>query len=493
MSYIKGQLVLSKQILNILPSALLFMDADGIIERINDEAIHELELDNTDVKGKNISEIISILRNHQNIIPDLLEELKHEEKIIDFPKATFIKSELQNVRFIAEGRIASVFSKKKLSQIVLSFRNIEGELTQQHIINMALSLTKIYPWFYDMEKRKLIIDARWFRHFNIPTKDYTMTEEEFAACLHPDDRDNLMKALADQIAGKLNTEAFTYRLRRSDGTWEWFEEQSLYLEQIEGAPYRIIGACQSIQEHKNAEEKLMIARDKAEQSDKLKSAFLANMSHEIRTPLNAIVGFSNLLVSGEMEIGSEERKEFASIINHNCEQLLVLISDIIDMSKIESNSIEFKMQKQSLNHILSEVYQCQSLNIPKKIEFRLELPEEDTEIMIDANRLKQVINNLINNAIKFTKYGHITLGFHTPQDGKVGIYVKDTGMGMPKEKVEHIFERFYKVDSFKPGAGLGLSICKTIIEHMQGEITVSSVEGKGSNFTVSIPMSHASI
>lgn len=278
-----------------------------------------------------------------------------------------------------------------------------------------------------------------------------------------------MNALTNQIAGNLNTEAFTYRLKQSDGSWEWFEEQSLYLEQIEGAPYRIIGACQSIQEHKNAEEKLMFARDKAEQSDKLKSAFLANMSHEIRTPLNAIIGFSNLLVSEEMD--GEESKEFVSIINQNCEQLLVLISDIIDMSKIESNSIEFKIQKQSLHQILSEIYQCQSLNIPSKIEFRLELPEEDTEIMIDTTRFKQVINNLINNAIKFTMYGHITLGSKILQNGTIDIYVKDTGMGMPQEKLAHIFERFYKMDSFKPGAGLGLSICKTIIEHMQEKST----------------------
>ena len=159
MSYIKGQLVLSKQILNILPSALIFMDADGTIERINDEAVKELDLEDEDVTGKSIFEIISIVQNHQNITSTLIEELKQEEKIIDFPKGTFIKSELKKGRFIAEGRIASVFSKKKLSQIIISFRNIEGELTQQHIINMALSLTKIFPWFYDMEQRKLIIDA----------------------------------------------------------------------------------------------------------------------------------------------------------------------------------------------------------------------------------------------------------------------------------------------------------------------------------------------
>lgn len=488
MSYIKGQLVLSKQILNILPSALIFMDADGTIERINDEAVKELDLEDEDVTGKSIFEIISIVQNHQNITSTLIEELKQEEKIIDFPKGTFIKSELKKGRFIAEGRIASIFSKKKLSQIIISFRNIEGELTQQHIINMALSLTKIFPWFYDMEQRKLIIDARWFKHLGIPTKDYTLTEEEFASYLHPDDREILMNALANQIAGILNTEAFTYRLRRSDGTWEWFEEQSLYLEQIEGAPYRIIGACQSIQEHKSVEQKLMIARDKAEQSDKLKSAFLANMSHEIRTPLNAIVGFSNLLVCGDIEIGSSESKEFVSIINKNCEQLLVLISDIIDLSKIESNSIEFKMKKQPLNYILSDVYQCQLLNMPEKVEFILQQPKEALEIVTDDTRLKQVINNLINNAIKFTTHGSIALGYKALSDNTVEIFVNDTGIGMSKEKLAHIFDRFYKVDSFKPGAGLGLSISKTIIEHMQGEITVTSEEGKGTHFTITIPI-----
>ena len=493
MSSIKEQLVLSKQILNTLPSAIIFMDANGTIEHINDEAINELDLGNTDVIGKNISEVLSILRNHKNSIPELIEELKQEEKIIDFPKVTFAKGKQLNIQFIAEGRIGSLFSEKKPSQIILSFSNMEGKLAQQHIINMALNLTQTYPWYYDLEKKKLIIDARWFKHFDIPTKDNELTKEEFAAYLHPDDRDKLMNALINHIAGNLNTKKFTYRLKRNDGTWEWFEEQSLYMEQIEGIPYRIIGACQSIQEHKNTEETLMIARDKAEQSDNLKSAFLANMSHEIRTPLNAIVGFSNLLVSGEIDMGSKESKEFVSIINQNCEQLLVLISDIIDMSKIESNTIEFKAQKQSLNHTLSEIYQCQLLNIPKRIEFRLQLPEEDTEIIIDATRLKQVINNLINNAIKFTMYGNITLGCKASHDNTVEIYVKDTGVGMPKEKLEHIFDRFYKVDSFKPGAGLGLSICKTIVEHMQGEITVTSIEGEGTNFFITIPRNQTSI
>lgn len=494
MNCIKGQLVLSEQILNILPSAIIFMSADGRIEYINDEALHTLGLVETKVIGRNIFDTLSILRNYQDIIPELLEELKQGERIIDFPNATFIRSKSHNTRFIAEGRIASVFSDGRLSQIILSFRNIEGELTQQHIINMALGLTKIFPWFYDMEQRKIIIDARWFKHLGIPTRDFTLSEEEFASYVHPDDRNILMNALADQIAGKLNVETFTYRLRRGDGTWEWFEEQSLYLEKIEGAPYKIIGACQSIQDHKNVENNLMIARDKAEESDRLKSAFLANMSHEIRTPLNAIIGFSNLLVSGEVEMGSNESKDFVSIINQNCEQLLVLISDIIDLSKIESNSIEFKTRKSVLNNILRDIYNSQKLNTPKGVKLILQQPKEKTEIVTDDVRLKQVINNLINNAAKFTTKGSITFGYRLPTShNAIELFVEDTGIGMSQKHIDHVFERFYKGNPFTQGAGLGLSICKTIIEHMKGTISITSKEGEGTLFTIVIPFDMSAI
>jgi len=140
--------------------------------------------------------------------------------------------------------------------------------------------------------------------------------------------------------------------------------------------------------------------------------------------------------------------------------------------------MKIKMKKQPLNYILSDVYQCQVLNMPENVEFILQQPKEALEIVTDDTRLKQVINNLINNAIKFTTHGSIALGYKALSDNTVEIFVNDTGIGMSKEKLAHIFDRFYKVDSFKPGAGLGLSISKTIIEHMQGEITVTSEEGK---------------
>lgn len=174
------------------------------------------------------------------------------------------------------------------------------------------------------------------------------------------------------------------------------EAQSTYLGQGTQTPFRLVGVCMSTQEHKKIEEELTKARDKAQQSDELKSAFLANMSHEIRTPLNAIVGFSNLLVDGDMSFQKEEIKEFLSLIHLNCEQLLALISDILDLSKIESNTMVFNITEQPLTPLLQNILRAQQINVPQEVELLLDLPATDTIITTDPLRLKQVINNLIN-------------------------------------------------------------------------------------------------
>lgn len=164
----------------------------------------------------------------------------------------------------------------------------------------------------------------------------------------------------------------------------------------------MVGICQSIQAHKEVEGRLREARDKARENDRLKSAFLANMSHEIRTPLNAIIGFANLVTCDDVPFSETERQEYSRLISANGDQLLRLISDILDLSKIESNTMEFCFGDQSLHTLLSDIYQSQLLTMPPQVELRLELPQADTTIRTDASRLKQVINNLINNAAKFT-------------------------------------------------------------------------------------------
>ena len=238
-----------------------------------------------------------------------------------------------------------------------------------------------------------------------------------------------------------------------------------------------------IDKQKEDEIELRKAKDKAEESDRLKSAFLANMSHEIRTPLNAIVGFSNLLTIAENE---EERDEYINIISSNNELLLQLINDILDVAKIEAGTLEFIDSEIDINALLSDIEQSSRLKAPEgvQVSFVEKLPY--CIIMSDKNRLAQVITNFINNAIKFTKEGSIRFGYEH-KDDKLLFYVKDTGCGIEPEKKDLVFNRFVKLNSFAQGTGLGLAICQMIVKKLGGEIGVESELGTGSTFWFTLP------
>ena len=413
--------------------------------------------------------------------------LQKDEQEVTLPPDTFIHGATNAISFLVKGYFKNVTGEEDSNYIIFTFRNVVTELTQEYVLNMALHRTKIFPWSYDIKCNLMIIDPRYFEYLGIPAGDCTLTNEQFAQMVHPDDIEGVITALTLTVHGSLIETPVSYRLRRGDGQWEWFEAQSTYLGQGTQTPFRLVGVCMSTQEHKKIEEELTKARDKAQQSDKLKSAFLANMSHEIRTPLNAIVGFSNLLVDGNMSFQKEEIKEFLSLIHLNCEQLLALISDILDLSKIESNTMVFNITEQPLTPLLQNILRAQQINVPQEVELLLDLPATDTIITTDPLRLKQVINNLINNAIKFTSKGAVTLGYRQNND-QVSIFVKDTGTGIDEDKINRIFERFYKGDNFVQGTGLGLAISHTIIEHLKGTITVTSKVGEGSCFTIQHPV-----
>lgn len=273
------------------------------------------------------------------------------------------------------------------------------------------------------------------------------------------------------------------------GEYEWWEYRSSIVTGLtQDSLYNILGVCQSIQRYKTAEQEMREARDKALQADKLKSAFLANMSHEIRTPLNAIVGFSDLL-SDTSNFTEEEVTQFIATINKNCGLLLALINDILDLSRIESGTMEFMFAEHNLPLLLKTVHDSQRLNMPAGVELVLRMPAGDKKYLTTDNvRLQQVVNNLINNAAKFTGSGFITFGYEEDKEpGYTRIFVEDTGVGISEEGIRHIFERFYKVDNFTQGAGLGLSICQTIVERLKGTISVTSEVGKGTRFTVRLP------
>lgn len=230
---------------------------------------------------------------------------------------------------------------------------------------------------------------------------------------------------------------------------------------------------------------LIESKEKAETSDKLKSAFLANMSHEIRTPLNAIVGFSRIISESD---NAEERREYYEIVDANNERLLQLINEILDLSKIESGIVEFTYGPVRLHTLCKEIHDAHVFRCPQGVELRFDSPDEALSIHSDKNRIFQVFSNLIGNAFKFTTEGSVSYGYKQEGERVVFYYVKDTGLGIEPEKLGRVFQRFAKLNNFAQGTGLGLSICKTIIERLGGEIAVSSEVGTGTTFTFWLPL-----
>lgn len=228
-----------------------------------------------------------------------------------------------------------------------------------------------------------------------------------------------------------------------------------------------------------------LALMKVQEADKMKNAFIANMSHEIRTPLNAIVGFAHLVTE---TTNASEQREYFSIINKNCDLLLKLINDILDLSKIESGRLNYNVSEVELRDICQEAYVVQSLKMTSDVALLYNpVAMPSVRLWIDPHRVEQVLLNLLSNAIKFTSKGFISL-FYEVEDMFVRVSVTDTGIGIPEDKLESVFERFVKLDDFYQGAGLGLPICKMIVEQLGGEIGVRSELGKGSTFWFTLPL-----
>ena len=399
--------------------------------------------------------------------------------------------------------VISIHSKTKGCVDVFGVDNTELVLTQQmlkstnHKLSAALDAADMTPWKWDLRTGLLSCNV---------SHDLYVTEEEMthdgnliivptSACfakICDEDRERVRDAFERLANGETQKMREEYRVGRqwlpSPQQNEWVEVRAAVDERdANGKPLSLIGTSMTVTQRKEMEEALVQAKVKAEEANTLKSSFLANISHEIRTPLNAIVGFSSLLVSAERGI-SEEKQEYINIIENNNTLLLQLISDVLDLSKIEAGTMEFDYAPVDVHGLFIELEDTFRLR-NKKSGICICYHRRTTECAVkaDRNRLVQVMMNLMNNAVKFTGEGSIEFGFDVREDGFLHFYVTDTGCGIPEERLEEIFGNFVKLNSFVQGTGLGLTICRAIVERMGGKIGAVSRLGQGSTFWFTLP------
>lgn len=364
--------------------------------------------------------------------------------------------------------------------------------TVNHKLSMSLDVANVTSWKWDLEKKTILCDVT--RDMDLITgaveseDQLSVPDSEYFSKIHKDDRQRVQQAYQDLIEGhtdKVKEEYRVYSVHTKHVGFDWVEAcATVEKRDKKGRPVSLIGSCLNITDRKNIEQELIRAKNKAEESNRLKSAFLANMSHEIRTPLNAIVGFSGILASTDEE---QEKQEYLSIIENNNTLLLQLINDILDLSKIESGTLDFVYSEVDMNVMLSELEQSMQLRASEKVTIRFDSYLPQCVISTDKNRVMQVLINLLTNALKFTQEGSIRFGYVLEEDKMLRFYVADTGCGIPEEKQKMIFERFVKLNSFVQGTGLGLSISQMIVTYLGGSMGVESEEGKGSTFWFRIP------
>lgn len=483
---------LLSNIFKYLPIGIELYDMDGVLVDLNDKELEMFHIEKKeDVLGINIFD--------NPIFPkEMKERLKKNEDAdftfrYDFSK---VGSYYQNTQ--KQGTI-------DLMTKVTTLYNSEHQPINYLLINADKTETTVaYNKIQEFEEFfELVGDYAkvGYAHFNIlsghgyaqkswyrnvgeadeaPLSDIFGTYRHF----HPDDRTLLIRFLDDARKGLTTKLSKEMRVLREDGTYTWTHVNLLVKKYApQDRIIEIISINYDITELKRTEEMLVKARDKAEASDRLKSAFLANMSHEIHTPLNAIVGFSSLLTSTE---SAAEKELYNSLIGHNNKLLLNLINDVIDLSKIESGYLELRPDWVNLTELLDESVAEYVHQVPSGVELLTNYPAHDSLVELDSLRIKQILSNFLSNALKNTATGHVEV-FYEVDHQSVRIGVKDTGRGIPQNMLEKIFERFEKLDSFAQGAGLGLSICKLIVEKMNGRVLVDSQLGIGTTFVIELP------
>ena len=475
-----------------LPAGVELYDKDGYLVDINDKELEIFGLsDKNEALGVN-------LFDNPNIPLEVKERLRAKEDVnfsinYDFSKINQYVDSRRNGIINLTTKVTALYDSQNRF-INYLFINIDTTETTnaytkiQEFENLFLLIgdyAKVGFAHFNVLTRDGYAQDTWYR--NLGEKEGTPMPQVIGVYAHvvPEDQAVLKNFVGEVKTGKATSLRKEVRVCRENGKYTWTSINVMVRDyRPQDGIIEMLCINYDITPLKETEQKLIIARDKAEELDRLKSAFLANMSHEIRTPLNAIVGFSSLLAETDSR---NERQEYSKIVQENNELLLQLISDILDLSKIEAGTFNFVYTNVDVNETCAEIIKSMSMKVSKGVELIFEEPLPECYLYTDKNRFTQVISNFINNALKFTQQGCITLGYEQVSHQKIKFYVRDTGMGIPEEKQKSVFERFVKLNTFVQGTGLGLSICKSIVSQMGGEIGVESTEGVGSCFWFTHP------
>lgn len=475
-----------------LPVGIELYNKEGVLVDLNDK---ELDLFHVDSK----EELLGINIFENPVFPEEMKERLRNNEDADFTfRYDFSKLGEYYSNNKAEGTIDLVIKVTTLydeNHNPVNYLLINADKTETTV---AYNKIQEFEEFFELIGDYAKVG---YAHFNILSKQghaqkswYKNIGEESGTPLseiigtyksfHPDDRDLILQFFEEVQKGNADKLSHKIRVFRENGECTW-THVNLFVRKYapQDKVIELISINYDITDLKQIEEMLVNERDRAEASDRLKSAFLANMSHEIRTPLNAIVGFSSLLASAENVV---EKELYNSLISHNNELLLNLINDIIDLSKIEAGYLELHQNWFNLTELLDECVAEYARLLPSGVELLTSYPEHDALVELDKLRIKQILNNFLSNALKNTIRGYVEV-FYEIDKHCVRIGVKDTGCGIPQNMLEKIFERFEKVDSFAQGVGLGLSICKSIVDKMNGRIQVYSQLGLGTTFIAELP------
>ena len=483
---------LLSNIFKYLPIGIELYDMDGVLVDLNDKELEMFHIEKKeDVLGINIFE--------NPIFPkEMKERLKKNEDAdftfrYDFSKVgSYYQNTQKQGTIDLVTKVTTLYNSEHqpINYLLINADKTETTVAYNKIqefeefFELVGDYAKVGYAHFNILSGHGYAQKSWYRNvgeaYETPLSDIFGTYRHF----HPDDRALLIRFLDDARNGLTTQLSKEMRVLREDGTYTWTHVNLLVKKYApQDRIIEIISINYDITELKRTEEMLVKARDKAEASDRLKSAFLANMSHEIRTPLNAIVGFSSLLTSTE---NAAEKELYNSLIGHNNKLLLNLINDVIDLSKIESGYLELRPDWVNLTELLDESVAEYAHQVPSGVELLTNYPAHDSLVELDKLRIKQILSNFLSNALKNTTTGHVEV-FYEVDHQSVRIGVKDTGRGIPQNMLEKIFERFEKLDSFAQGAGLGLSICKLIVEKMNGRVLVDSQLGIGTTFVIELP------